>query len=496
MNQSPATLVPGILVIALAVYAVSRRVDVRLALTLAALALGVLAGDVTVIVRTFLKTLSNEQFVVPICTAMGFAYVLRHTGCDKHLVHLLIRPIQRVRLLLIPGTVVVGCLVNVPIISQASTVVTIGPVLIPLLRAARISAVTTGAALLLGASIGGELLNPGAPELQTVSKDGNATPQACIGRVAVLLPVHLAVTTAAFWLLSLRAEARPTSDQAPLPDVFDSQEAGQTRLPVRDSSRLAAHRESLSAPQAAEAQVGSPVREGFAPPEEEAGDFQVNYFKAGVPLVPLALLFLTGPPLNLLPVERSWLVAADEPATLRPDSRLIGAAMLIGVGVAALTAGRTIGGVGRAFFDGTAYAFANIISVIVSASCFGEGVKAIGLAKMLGDLTAALPGLLGPLAMALPWGFALVSGSGMASTQSLFGFFVEPAQRLGCDVASVGALVSLSAAAGRTMSPVAAVVLLCAALTDTQPLALARRVTGPLLLGLLAMGVVWHFLPP
>src|SRR5215471_9353496 len=114
------TLWLGVAVIAVAVYAVIRLVDVRLALVLAALALGALAGDPAAIVRTFLATLAKEQFVVPICTAMGFAYVLRHTQCDQHLVHLLVEPIRRVRVLLIPGAVLVGFLVNSTIISQTS----------------------------------------------------------------------------------------------------------------------------------------------------------------------------------------------------------------------------------------------------------------------------------------------------------------------------------------------------------------------------------------
>src|ERR1700758_120577 len=97
------TLLAGLAVIAVAVFAVVRRVDVRLALTLAALALGLLARQLEVIVQTFLATLSKEQFVVPICSAMGFAYVLRQTGCDQHLVHLLVRPLERMRSLLVPG---------------------------------------------------------------------------------------------------------------------------------------------------------------------------------------------------------------------------------------------------------------------------------------------------------------------------------------------------------------------------------------------------------
>src|SRR5205823_3886719 len=97
-------------------------------------------------------------------------------GCERHLVLLLVRPLRRVRWLLVPGVVVVGFLVNVPVISQTSTAVCIGPVIVPLMRAAGYSMPTIGACLLLGASVGGELLNPGAPELLTVAKETGVSP--------------------------------------------------------------------------------------------------------------------------------------------------------------------------------------------------------------------------------------------------------------------------------------------------------------------------------
>ncbi|HEX4612751.1 MAG TPA: hypothetical protein VH092_31440, partial [Urbifossiella sp.] len=80
--------------------------------------------------------------------------------------------------------------------------------------------------------------------------------------------------------------------------------------------------------------------------------------------------------------------------------------------------------------------------------------------------------------------FAAVSGSGMASTQSLYGFFHAPAVAIGLDPTAVGALVSVGSAAGRTMSPVAAVVLMCASLTGTRPIDLVKRVAPPLLIAL------------
>jgi DcuC family C4-dicarboxylate transporter len=475
------TLIAGLGVLAAAIYAILRRVDVRLALLLAALALGALAGNPMAIVRAFLVKLADEQFLVPIGCAMGFAYVLRHTQCDRHLVHLLVRPLRRVHALLIPGTVLVGFCVNIPVISQTSTAVTIGSVLIPLLLAARISPVTVGAALLLGSSIGGELLNPGAPELQTTAKytqtayesrsaaDSNrpgaapgrpekpagktgpspaasVAPRECVWRILPLLLIHLTLATSLFWAMSRHYEARREKEPGPL--------AG--------------------------------------PPPDTPPDFRVSWLKALVPLVPMLLLFLTGPPLNLVAVPREWLVMdpANKAELKRFESRLVGAAMLVGVVAATLLNRKTTRDVARVFFEGGGYAFTHIISLIVIAGCLVEGVKLIELDKVLGRVIADWPGLLLPTASGLPFGLAWLCGSGFATTEGLFRFFAGPALDQGIDPIHVGAVVSIAAAAGRTLSPVAAVTLMCATLTRTDPVDLIKRLAVPLVVSLAAVGIV------
>ena len=64
----------------------------------------------------------------------------------------------------------------------------------------------------------------------------------------------------------------------------------------------------------------------------------------------------------------------------------------------------------------------------------------------------------------------------------MFGLFVEPASKLGVDPLLIGALVSIGETAGRTMSPVSAVMLMGGRLTDTNPLQLFRQVAPPLLI--------------
>jgi DcuC family C4-dicarboxylate transporter len=479
----------GLVVIVVAIWLIQRQVDVRLVLIAAALLIGLLAGHLSVVVQTFLQTFAREQFVLPICTAMGFAWVLRYTGCDRHLVHLLIRPVQRFRALLIPGAVVVTYLINVPIISQASTVMAVGPVLLPLLQVARVSPVTAGAALMLGASVGAEILNPGAPEVQTVSEALQANPRYCVGRNLPFSLLQMAVATVLFWWLSVRAERREDKKAAPIangsPEPANAAEGIQTTSALRGLTPPA--RENPDAP--------SGGRQSPGPREGEPPNFQVNLIRALVPVVPVVLLFLAGPPLNVIHVPPAWLVGPGDAPGVRAESRLIGAAMLIGVVLAGLASHGKAGGIARAFFDGAGYAYAHIISVIVAAQCFGKAVESIGLAALLAGAIQRWPALLVPIAAATSLVFALVCGSGFAATQSLFRFFVGPARALGVDPVGVGSVVSLSTAAGRTMSPVAAVVLLSAELTGTKPLDLTRRVVFPLLVAVTAMVVLRLLLP-
>lgn len=433
------------LVLVAAVWGVLRGYDVRLVLLAAALLLGALAQNVAPIVRAFLNTFSNEKFVVPICSAMGFAYVLKHTGCDTHLVRLLVAPVRRVRPLTVPGVVLVGFLTNIPVISQTSTAVCLGAVVVPVMRAAGFSNATIGASLLLGASVGGELLNPGAPELLTVSDLTHVKTTDLVPWLAPVVFTVLAVSTVVFWVQETW-HAKKTTPQA------------QPHSPQIENG------------------PDGPANPLSLPNEP------LNPLKALVPLVPLVLLFLSGPPLRLVDIPLHWLADTEKQAS----SRLIGFAMLVGVVCAAFAAPRKASGCARAYFEGAGYGFTHIVSLIVVATCFGKAIEGVGLAKRLGELIAAQPGLLQPLAGFVPAAFAAVCGSGMASTQSLYGFFHGPAVAAGADELAVGAMVSAGSAVGRTASPVAAVVLMCGTLTDTRPAEILRKVVPPLLAGLTA----------
>jgi DcuC family C4-dicarboxylate transporter len=272
------------------------------------------------------------------------------------------------------------------------------------------------------------------------------TSQDCVEKVLPLNLVGLLAATAVFWILTLRYERRNQG--------------------------------------------------GYSTPEESPGvdskPFQINLFRAAVPLLPLVLLYIVAPPLELVSVERNWLedLPPDRAPAGRFESRLIGAAMLIGCVTAGLLVLHKFPGVPLAFCEGAGFGFAHIISLIVAARCFGEGIQAIGVHKLLEVFILDQPILILPFAGILATGFGVLCGSGMATAQSIFPFFAEVTLRLGLEPAHVGAVVSLGAAAGRTMSPVAAVALMCSTMTQTNVFQLTRRVVFPLLAAMFAIILV------
>ena len=179
--------------------ALLRGADVRLVLALSGLALFGVAGKWSSFVTEFTTEMVNPRTVVPICSAWGFARILKLTECDQHLVRLLLRPLRAARWLLVPGGVAVCFIVNTAVVSQTGTASIVGPLLVPLLLASGFGPVTAGAVLLLGSSMGGELFNPGAVELATLAPLVNMTPHEVVGKVMPFNLVACGAALLAFW---------------------------------------------------------------------------------------------------------------------------------------------------------------------------------------------------------------------------------------------------------------------------------------------------------
>ena len=423
-------LLASFAIIALASYAIVRRVDVRLVLGLAAFAFFAMASQPAKFFAVFAAEMANERTVVPICSAMGFAYVMKLTGCDKHLVHLLVKPLELARPLLIPGGVIVGYVVNMAIVSQSSTAATVGPVLIPLAVAAGVPLPVAGAVLLLGASMGGELYNPGAVEIVTLGQLTNTAPTEIVGRVMPANVLACGIALIVFWALSARERAT------------------------------------------------EPVTSEVIADAEEVEKFELNILRALVPLVPLALLFCV----NALTMT-GRLELPKEITT----SVMILASMLIGTLLAAALTPSRAGDTPKEFFLGAGFAYTHVISLIVTATAFTEGIKANGLIELLTNALVGLPLLMVTASVTVPFSLAVVGGSGIAPAVAVMKVLVEPAVAMGLDPIRLGAYTAVAAQLGRTMSPAAAVVMMSSAVSGVPPFELLKRVTIPLLAGLTAL---------
>jgi len=213
---------------------------------------------------------------------------------------------------------------------------------------------------------------------------------------------------------------------------------------------------------------------GAAAETEPAGgsvDFAINPIKALVPVLPLVLLF-TDSSLGAF----SPLRALESPAKIL-------AAMLIGIILAGLTSPRVGGQLATAFFEGAGYAYTHVISLIVAASTFAEGINRSGLIAVIVQRLVGWPTAALAVSTIAPWALAVVSGTGIAPAVSIMEFFVPVAASMHLDPVRLGTVAALGSHFGRTMSPAAAVVAMSSKLAHVPSSSLIRQVVLPLVIG-------------
>ncbi len=404
----------------------------------------------------FAEGMSEPKFVVPICSAMGFAYVCKLTGCDAHLVHLLTRPMRKVRWLLVPGGIAVAFFVNSAIVSQTSTVAVVGPVIIPLLLAAGYSRITAGSLLLLGGSMGGELLNPAAVEVTAIRAftGGKAT-----DIIRHLLPYNLLASGTAllvFWAMSIWYE----------------------RHHVDDSEQVQIHEPGS---------IAATMSKSFAEQIE-----RINLAKALVPIVPIFLLVVV----RSLLEKKGWMpeVLTTSDTNKIAEQATIGAAMLMGVVCAALTSPRQSSKIAAAFFEGAGFVYAHVISIIAAAAMFADGVRVNGLIEMMTRHLQHAPAAITTASVVIPWIMACITGTAVGTAPLVISIILPIAAGLGGTATTksagnllatmrIGGVNAIAAQFGRTSSLVAPVTVMCATLARARPVDLVKRVLPPLLAG-------------
>ncbi|MBI3418477.1 MAG: C4-dicarboxylate transporter DcuC [Verrucomicrobia bacterium] len=420
----------ALLVIAAAIYFVFRGTDVRLVLFTAGLTLASIAGHPLSVFKAFERSIGDATTIGPICSAMGYAFVLRATGCDREMVRLLLAPVRRVKWLLVPGACVVGFVTNIAITSQTGAAASVGAIIIPLMLAAGYHPIIAGATLVLGCSGGGSLYNVGDADLVALQAGVKAPMSDVLGAMFLPLLGGFTVAVVTFTWLSRR----------PPTDVVTTA--------------------------------------SFAPVDESE---PIHFFKALLPPLPVMMIFSMLPTLNFFPALRK----------IYDRGLPVSHAMLLSTIIVLLVYRKELSARTKAFFDGMGFAYINVISLIVTASCFIEGMKAMGLIeRMVGAISAN--GALGWFASGVSTCLlGVLSGSGIAPSVA-FSQAVLPTYSVADPGGAIalGVWAAIAANFGRTMSPVAAVVIFTATLVNVTPMQLAKRTAVPMIVGALAAFLV------
>ena len=193
----------GIIIIIATIYFLLKRYDSRLVLLASGVLMATLAGKPMTAFTAFAKSMTEGGLIQAICSVMGFALVMKVTGCDAHLIKLVANALTRVRPLLIPGATMATFAINIALPSAAGVAAAVGAIFIPLLMSAGIHPATAAAAVKSGTY--GSMLSPGLAHNVFVAKLAKMDVMSVIAvhYVADIVSVviaAIAVTAVAFFL--------------------------------------------------------------------------------------------------------------------------------------------------------------------------------------------------------------------------------------------------------------------------------------------------------
>lgn len=148
----------------------------------------------------------------------------------------------------------------------------------------------------------------------------------------------------------------------------------------------------------------------------------------------------------------------------------------------------------EAFFKGMGGAVP-IVALLVAASVFVTGLKSIGLVDELQSAMQSIQGngldfILPLILVALTALIVILSGSGTALIFAMVPLIVPLAVAAGISPIAISVPLGLSGNLFRAVSPVAAVILIVAGTVKTDPIALVKRTSVPMIAGVVFMFVL------
>ena len=431
----------GLAIVVVTFYLIYKNYEARLVLALSGLVMAFIGqvvvgtnGGVSAAVDAFVKQLVNGGLVPTIVTVMGFGYVMTFTKCSDHLVNLLVKPLARVPVIVIPGAVIITWLLNIVLPSAAGIAAAVGVLLIPALIALKVRPVMDAAAVFIGTW--GSVVSPGLmfnPQIADIAFKAKEipAPDAMIVIMQEALPCAIGALVAAICLTIIC--------------IVLKEGVGSTKI----------------------------VKE-LPDGEEIQKNFKVNPIKAIIPIIPLALLVLASKQVGVLPTK----------AFSVPVCMLIGTA--IGL-IVALFNKQKIGEASKKFCRGAGDGFCDVVILIAAAAMFASGMKAIGLTGALVDAMKGSQSVAMFAAAAGPFVMAAISGSGNAAALAFNQAITPNAADFGLTIVQLGAVAQIAAGLGRSMSPVAGGVIILAGIAGVNPMEVVKRTAIPAIVALIVV---------
>lgn len=144
----------------------------------------------------------------------------------------------------------------------------------------------------------------------------------------------------------------------------------------------------------------------------------------------------------------------------------------------------------QGIFNDMGKVFATVVTLIIAGQTFAMGLKSIGAIDALLNMasSAGFSASIIVLFMAvLTFSISALMGSGNAAFFSFAPMVPQVAEKIGTNVADMILPIQLSAGFGRTISPIAGVIIAVAGISGLSPFDIVRRTLIPMLSGWLIM---------
>ena len=423
--------------------------------------------------ESFTKSMTSAGLIKAICASMGFAYVMKVTKCDQHLVLLLTKPMKNIGFLLIPATFVLTYLINIAIPSAAGCSAAVGATMIPLLMASGVRPVMAGAAVFAG-TFGG-VLSPGSAHNVFVTEMVNKANEALLaaGKITQAAPKYT--------VQDVIGVQFPNAVAAGIVVLIV---LSVTAIVLKDYQK---------------GQDFSPKSTGGT---GEATQTKVNLLFALAPLIPLVIL-VVGAVISsyardfFLTNLNSIVAVLGDPRGVSVEKFFgdhyglfvaikyfgwmnmgVAEAMILGAIIAVFITWTSPEKITKEFFNGMGSAYAEVMGIIIAAGVFVAGLQACGAIGAVTEWLKNSQEFVRYGGTFVPYLMGTVTGSGDAATMAFNQAITVHAADLGFAQDKLGMAAAISGALGRSSSPIAGAAIVCAGLAMVSPVEIAKR-TAP-----------------